>query len=231
MHALMIWFQSAKLIFAFHWSMISSNLRVRERLLMFRSTISRGEYAISLSQCALLSLRRDLCYHLLLAVWSVSHPHLWLNTQKSVNIFLKNCWWSSLLTRNLLLQWLILQRVNFLSSVKLWWLKTKRNFCLLINIGLFGLFFVEIHWFKDVCKTVTCYQNCPFFITGSAQVEQGFSNNKSLIDENMSTDTIVALHSVYDYLKFHDLKAHEVELTKDVLASGRQARNKYFDNQ
>ena len=32
-------------------------------------------------------------------------------------------------------------------------------------------------------------------------------------------------------LKFHDLKAHEVEMTKDVLASCRQARMKYFDDQ
>ena len=57
-----------------------------------------------------------------------------------------------------------------------------------------------------------------------AEVERGFSSNKSLIDDNMSTDTIVALRSVHDYLKFHDLKAHEVEMTKDVLASYRQAR-------
>ena len=59
---------------------------------MFRSTSSREEYMISLSQCALISLRRVLCHHWLLAVWSVSHPHLWLNSQKSVNIFLTNCW-------------------------------------------------------------------------------------------------------------------------------------------
>ena len=41
----------------------------------------------------------------------------------------------------------------------------------------------------------------------------------------------MALRSVHDYLKFHDLKAHEVEMTKDVLASCRQARKKYFDHQ
>ena len=29
---------------------------------------------------------------------------------------------------------------------------------------MFELFFVEFHWFKDVCKTATCYQNCPYFI-------------------------------------------------------------------
>ena len=63
---------------------------------------------------------------------------------------------------------------------------------------------------------------------GQAQVEQRFSSNKSLSDDNMSTDTIVALCSVLDYLKFHDLKAHEVEMTKDVLASCRHARKKYF---
>ena len=66
---------------------------------------------------------------------------------------------------------------------------------------------------------------------GQAQVEREFSSNKNLIDDNMSTDTIVALRSVHDYLKFHDLKAHEVEMTKDVLASCRQARKKYFDDQ
>ena len=66
---------------------------------------------------------------------------------------------------------------------------------------------------------------------GQAEVERGFSSNKSLIDDNMSTDTIVALHSVHDYLKFHDLKADEVKMTKDILASCRQARKKYFDDQ
>ena len=64
-----------------------------------------------------------------------------------------------------------------------------------------------------------------------AEVERGFSSNKSLIDDNMSTDTIVALRSVHDYLKFHELRAHEVEMTKDVLGSYRQARKKHFDNQ
>ena len=66
---------------------------------------------------------------------------------------------------------------------------------------------------------------------GQAQVERGLCRNRSLIDDNMSTDTIVALRSVHDYLKFHDLQAHEVEMTKDVLASCRQARKKYFDDQ
>ena len=49
--------------------------------------------------------------------------------------------------------------------------------------------------------------------------------------DNMSTDTIVTLHSVHDYLKLHDLKVHEVAMTKDIMASCRQARQKYFDNQ
>ena len=75
-------FQLARLMLAFSWSMISSNLRVRERLLMFKPTSSRGEYVIYLSQCALISLSRALCLHLLLPVWSVSRPHLWLNPQK-----------------------------------------------------------------------------------------------------------------------------------------------------
>ena len=66
---------------------------------------------------------------------------------------------------------------------------------------------------------------------GQGQTERGFSSNKSLIDDNMSTDTIIALHSVHGYLKFHDLKALEVEMTKDVLASCRQARKKCFDHQ
>ena len=66
---------------------------------------------------------------------------------------------------------------------------------------------------------------------GQTQVERGFRSNKILIDDNMSTDTIVALRSVHDYLKFHELRAHEVEMTKDVLGSYRQARKKHFDNQ
>ena len=47
----------------------------------------------------------------------------------------------------------------------------------------------------------------------------------------MPTGTIVALRFVHDYLKLHDLKAHEVEMTKDLMASCRQARKKYFDDQ
>ena len=66
---------------------------------------------------------------------------------------------------------------------------------------------------------------------GQAQVERGFSSNKSLIDDNMSTDTIIALRSVHDHLKFHNLKAHEVEMTKVLLESCRQARKRYFDDQ
>ena len=49
---------------------------------------------------------------------------------------------------------------------------------------------------------------------GQAQVGRGFSSNKSLIDDNMSTDTIIALRSVHDHLKFHNLNAHEVENDK-----------------
>ena len=43
----------------------------------------------SLTHCPLISLRRALCFHSLLAVWSVSRPHLLLNSQKSDNLFFK----------------------------------------------------------------------------------------------------------------------------------------------
>ena len=100
---------TSKMMLAFHWSRISSNLRVRGRLLMFRLTSSRGQRSMWFLclDGALISLGRALCRHFLLTVWSVSHPQLWLNSQKSMNIFLTNCWWSLLLTRSLLLQSLI----------------------------------------------------------------------------------------------------------------------------
>ncbi|XP_065665582.1 uncharacterized protein LOC136087006 [Hydra vulgaris] len=66
---------------------------------------------------------------------------------------------------------------------------------------------------------------------GQAQVERGFSSNKSLVDDNMSTDTIISLRSIQDYLTFYGLMAHEVEITKDLLYSCKQARKRYFDDQ
>ena len=66
---------------------------------------------------------------------------------------------------------------------------------------------------------------------GQAQVERGFSSNKSLIDDNMSTDTIISLRSIQDYLTFYWFMAHEVEITKDLLDSCKQARKRYFDDQ
>ena len=66
---------------------------------------------------------------------------------------------------------------------------------------------------------------------GQAQVEQGFSSNKSLIDDNMSTDTIISLRSIQDYLTFYGFMAHEVEITKDLLDSCKQARKRYFNDQ
>lgn len=47
----------------------------------------------------------------------------------------------------------------------------------------------------------------------------------------MSTDAIVALRFVHDHPKFHNIKAHEVEMTKVLMESCRQARKKYFDDQ
>ena len=47
----------------------------------------------------------------------------------------------------------------------------------------------------------------------------------------MSTDTIIALRSVHDHPKFHNLKAHEVEMPKLLMDSCRQARKRYFEDQ
>ena len=68
-------------------------------------------------------------------------------------------------------------------------------------------------------------------ILSHRQVERRFSSNKGLIDGGMFTDSIVALRSVHDYLKFHDLGAQKVEMTKDFSESCRQARKKYFGDQ
>ena len=65
---------------------------------------------------------------------------------------------------------------------------------------------------------------------GQAQVKSGFSSKKSLINGYMSTGNIVTLCSVHGYLTFHDLKAHEAEMIKELLESCRQGRKKYFDD-
>ena len=63
-------------------------------------------------------------------------------------------------------------------------------------------------------------------ILSHGQVERRFSSNKGLIDDDMFTDSIVALRSVHDYLTFHDLGAQKVEMAKDLSESCRQARKK-----
>ncbi|MEO0687482.1 MAG: hypothetical protein AAFY76_21140 [Cyanobacteria bacterium J06649_11] len=72
---------------------------------------------------------------------------------------------------------------------------------------------------------------CLILSHGQAEVERGFSSNKSLIDDNMSSETIIALRSVHDHMKFYNLRAHEVEISKDLMASCRKARRSYYDDQ
>ena len=156
----------------------------------FNSKCSRGFLVLlsSLSHCPLIPLRRALCLHSLLAVWSVSCLHLWLNSQKIVSIFLSNCWWSS-------------------------------------------LFFWKITDLKMYVKLQHLIKSALILSHKQAQVKPGFRSNKGLTADYMPTDNTVAICSVHDYFMFHYLQVPEVEKSKDLLESCRQARKKYFDNQ
>ena len=61
---------------------------------------------------------------------------------------------------------------------------------------------------------------------GQASVERGFSVNKAIITENISTDSIVGKHLVRDYLLTNNLKPHNVQFTSNLKAAFKSARQK-----
>ena len=46
---------------------------------------------------------------------------------------------------------------------------------------------------------------------GQAQVERGFTTNKQLLDDNMSSDTLVAQRIIHDHMLSHNIKPHQIE--------------------
>jgi len=62
---------------------------------------------------------------------------------------------------------------------------------------------------------------------GQAEVEQGFSQNKSTMRTNTLENTIIAKRQIRSHLKCNDLTASNIVISKDMLQSVRMSSSKY----
>ena len=52
---------------------------------------------------------------------------------------------------------------------------------------------------------------------GQAQVERGFTINKQMLDDNMSTETLVAQRIFHDHMLSHNVKPYQIEVNSRMM--------------
>ena len=62
---------------------------------------------------------------------------------------------------------------------------------------------------------------------GQSDVERGFSCNTHLLEENIKDDSIASKRLIKDHLVSNNLKLHMLEITSQIRASCRRARQRY----
>ena len=63
---------------------------------------------------------------------------------------------------------------------------------------------------------------------GQTQVERGFTTNKQLLDDNMSSDTLVAQRIIHDHMLSHNIKPRQIETSSRLIELVKNARRNYF---
>ena len=94
-----------------------------------------------------------------------------------------------------------------------------------MNLG-FAFFFDTVAMSK--------YSNVSFVIKllltlnhGQASVERGFSNNKSILKTNMSSQTIISKRLIKDHILANRLKTNTIEISKPIIKAFRNAHAVY----
>ena len=65
---------------------------------------------------------------------------------------------------------------------------------------------------------------------GQASVERDFRVNKSMLVENLSTESLVSQRMVYDHMKVNALNAEDVEITPQLRQSVKGATQRYLSH-
>ena len=59
-------------------------------------------------------------------------------------------------------------------------------------------------------------------------MERGFSINKQLLYDNMSSETLVAQRIVHDHMLSHNIKPYQIEINSRMMELVKNARKSYF---
>lgn len=79
--------------------------------------------------------------------------------------------------------------------------------------------------FSDIFKVVKLVLTLSH---GNASVESGFSVNKDMLVENLKEESLIALRTVYDAIKYHG-GVTKVPLSKELFSYAKSARMRYHD--
>ena len=63
---------------------------------------------------------------------------------------------------------------------------------------------------------------------GQGQVEHGFTINKQLLDDNMSSETLAAQRVVHDHMSSHNIKPYQIEINSRMMELVKNTRKNYL---
>ena len=90
-------------------------------------------------------------------------------------------------------------------------------------------FFLRYIGSKDQFKSLRkLFQIVLIHSHGQAQVECGFTINKQLLDDNISSETLVAQRIVHDHMLSHNIKPYQIEINSRMMELVKNARKSYF---
>ena len=77
---------------------------------------------------------------------------------------------------------------------------------------------------KSVCIIIFCLSH------GQSSIERGFKSNKEFSVVNQSEDSLKSLRIVYDHMLAKDVKAQNINVTRDMIKSVSSARSRYMES-
>ena len=166
----------------------------------------------------------------IIGAWNPYHHHTWSNVQKQVELMFEK-----LLTK--LGEYKKIKRSvadqikfafsHFMSTL----VKENRDEILTFwkETDWLDEFFRRCIGSKDQFKSLRkLFQIVLILSHGQAHVECGFTINKQLLDDNMSSETLFAERIVHDHMLSHNIKPYQIEISSRMMELAKNARKSYF---
>ena len=94
------------------------------------------------------------------------------------------------------------------------------------KVGLEKFYFEEIsiQKYEKIAEVLKIVLTLSY---GQASVERGFNHNNTVVQTNMSADSVISKHPIKDHVLFHKLKLYTIAITDPMIRTFKSSHLKY----